>query len=143
MKTPTERFFKQLSCISGCWEWLGAKDKKGYGRFKIGKKSIYPHRFSFELQNGPIPEGLEIDHPTHLEAVYHHENILRGTHKNKKVKGIWKKSHCPQGHSYSEYGKPARREGNGRICIICERDRSKKYYKNYILKNGHRRPSQD
>lgn len=51
----------------GCWLWSGAKDRKGYGRFSVGNSwhedgrrrnsMVAAHRFSYELENGPIPQG--------------------------------------------------------------------------------------
>src|SRR6202030_118623 len=70
---------------SGCWLWLGACNEFGYGKF--GK--VKAHRFSYEREKGPIPDGLEIDHlcrnkscvnPDHLEAVTHGENRRRVPH---------------------------------------------------------------
>jgi len=54
----------------------------GYGIFQ----RRYAHVIAYELQYGPIPEGLELDHlcrqtlcirPEHLEAVTHQENMRR------------------------------------------------------------------
>lgn len=68
---------------SGCWIWQGSVSNTGYGR--IGSR--YAHRVSYERSNGPIPDGLTIDHlcrttlcvnPDHLEPVTHRENVLRG-----------------------------------------------------------------
>lgn len=71
----------------GCWIWTAYTDPFGYGKFhaRIGGKSTQwlAHRFSFELANGPIPEGLVVDHvchnkscvnPAHLRAVTQKQN---------------------------------------------------------------------
>lgn len=74
----------------GCWPWHGYIRVDGYG--EIGKggahsRILLAHRVSFQLTNGPIPPGTEIDHlcrnkacvnPAHLEAVPHRENVRRG-----------------------------------------------------------------
>ncbi|MFT8359168.1 HNH endonuclease, partial [Bifidobacterium aquikefiri] len=41
-----------------CWEWQGTL-RNGYGEFK---RHIYAHRYSYQLANGPIPNGMMIDH---------------------------------------------------------------------------------
>jgi len=48
-----------------CWEWKGSKTKTGYGRINNGTHSGSPlraHRVSWEIHNGPIPEGKYVLH---------------------------------------------------------------------------------
>lgn len=68
---------------SGCWEWIGAKNRLGYGVWH----SVPAHRLSYERERGPIGPGLHIDHlcrnpscirPDHLEPVTPRENSMRG-----------------------------------------------------------------
>lgn len=99
----------KINKSTGCWEWTGAKNEKGYGTIWGGPGSKIPlkaHRLAYEFFNGAIPEGLEIDHvcknracvnPSHLEAVDHRTNILRGTGPQALNA---KKTHCPYGHPY-------------------------------------------
>lgn len=72
----------------GCWVWLGRYDRNGYGRVwdPTISTQIWAHRFSYELHNGPIPDGREIDHtcentgcvnPAHLDAVSRAEHCRR------------------------------------------------------------------
>ena len=76
-------FIKPL--VNGCWEWTGTVNNQ-YGMFSVGSKFKLTHRLAYEMLNGPIPDGLEIDHlcrnklcanPDHLEAVTHTENMVR------------------------------------------------------------------
>jgi hypothetical protein len=81
--------------ISPCLDWLGPKAEGGYGRWRIGPDSKVPaHRISYEKKNGPIGQGMELDHlcrnpscvnPDHLEPVTHRENVRRG--KSAKLTG--------------------------------------------------------
>lgn len=55
--TLQERFWAKVDKSGGpdaCWLWTAAQ-ADGYGRF--GRGSALAHRVSYELHNGPIPEG--------------------------------------------------------------------------------------
>lgn len=58
------RFWKHVLVVDGdgCWEWLASKDVGGYGAFTCEGKSWKAHRFSWVMENGPIPEGLVVCH---------------------------------------------------------------------------------
>jgi hypothetical protein len=66
--TPLEeRFWPKVAKTPECWLWTGAKGPLGYGKIftrKVaGKTKTSPaHRVSWELHNGPIPEGLLVCH---------------------------------------------------------------------------------
>ena len=93
----SERFFSFVSVGSAdaCWPWTGRKFENGYGQFKLGSKCRKASRVSWELHNGPIPEGKYVLHrcdnppcvnPTHLFLGTHKENmsdmVAKGRHKN-------------------------------------------------------------
>ena len=70
---------------SGCWEWQGAKDRRGYGNLRWGDKLWGVHRLAFHLLVAPVERGVEICHrcdnppcfnPDHLFAGSHHDNML-------------------------------------------------------------------
>jgi hypothetical protein len=76
------RFWANVDQGPGCWEWQGGTIK-GYGRLSQKGETVYAHRVSYELANGPIGEGLFIDHlchnpgcvnPEHLRAVTPKQN---------------------------------------------------------------------
>ncbi len=77
-----------LGHTSECWVWLLAHNRKGYGLIADGSGGCtLAHRVYYEKQNGPIPDGLQIDHlccvptcvnPGHLEAVTPAQNVQRG-----------------------------------------------------------------
>lgn len=47
---------------SGCWEWTGSTTHNGYGQLYDGTAMVRAHRYAWERTNGPIPEGLVVDH---------------------------------------------------------------------------------
>lgn len=48
---------KNFGHIAGC-----VNNVTGYRAVKIAQKNEYVHRVIWEYHNGPIPDGLEIDH---------------------------------------------------------------------------------
>ena len=116
----------------GCWEWQGTRNKLGYGRFNCGHVEVLAHRFSFEMNVGPIPDGLVLDHlcrnpacvnPEHLEPVTQGENVLRGRMVQGASQARLDRTHCPAGHPYDEENTYLRPDG-GRDCRICMRRRN-------------------
>lgn len=57
-----ERFWKKVDKSGDCWMWTGYKNTKGYGYIGIGSKTQRAHRVAWELEKGPIPEGIEVCH---------------------------------------------------------------------------------
>lgn len=76
----------EVDPTSGCWNWQGTIDSKGYGRLDRGGRPQKAHRVAHELIIGPIRADLTIDHlcrnkrcvnPAHLEPVTVSENSRR------------------------------------------------------------------
>lgn len=72
----------------GCWLWIGALDRDGYGIAGLNGKQHRAHRLAYQWARGEIAEGLVVDHlcritncvnPDHLEAVTRAENKARGS----------------------------------------------------------------
>lgn len=45
-----------------CLLWTGCKSIHGYGKFGLRYKTLQAHRLAWEVENGAIPEGMELDH---------------------------------------------------------------------------------
>jgi hypothetical protein len=57
-----ERFWSKVTKTDRCWIWNGGVDKDGYGNFWANRKNNKAHRFSWELENGPVPDGMVVCH---------------------------------------------------------------------------------
>lgn len=75
-----------------CWLWKGgrARGDGQYGTLTVSGRVVRAHRHSYEMHNGPIPDGFVVDHlcsvklcvnPRHLEAVTTEENTRRWAEK--------------------------------------------------------------
>lgn len=112
-----------------CWLWANSnRGSRGHGKFTVDGISYQAHRVMYENIIGKVPEGTELDHlcenppcinPDHLEPVTHQENTLRYYRR---------RTHCRNGHPYSEYGRVHLKKGNisksnptgkSRECVLC------------------------
>jgi len=133
-----ERFWSKVDKTETCWLWTGAKDQGGYGKFGAydgkGHRSRMrgAHRVAWEWANGPVPEGLVLDHlcrvraccrPDHLRVTTHAENILSGT--GWSARNVVK-THCPQGHPYDTEN--TRRYNGRRSCRTCGNANDRRKY---------------
>lgn len=111
----------------GCWLWLDALDKDGYGTFYFRRRKHRAHRVAYVQQFGPMPEGMVVDHlcrrrhcvnPDHLRLVSASQNALENS---KSVSALNRqKTACPQGHPFD------RAYGGQRYCSICEAEKKRR-----------------
>jgi len=133
---PLGRILARSDRSGDCWIWTGRTDSSGYAVMRVdGNNSALVHRLSYELNVGPIPTGLTIDHlcrvrhcvnPQHLQPVTNHVNVLRGigpTAVNAR------KTECIHGHPFdaentiwvtSPYGHTNRK------CRACRNERNRR-----------------
>lgn len=113
-----------------CMPWPGVIEC-GYGTLRVRGKTTYAHRAIYENVNGPVPDGMVLDHlcrnrdcvnPDHLEPVTNKENILRGV---SPAAINARKTHCVRGHALT--GENLFINSNGRrVCRTCARNRPKR-----------------
>lgn len=79
-KTPEQRFWEKVVKSDGCWLWKGNVNQFGYGRFRTtSKKLTVTHRISWELHNGPIPDGMMVLHRCDVPACVKPDHLFLGT----------------------------------------------------------------
>lgn len=99
-----ERFWAKVNQTSGCWEWTGSRNPKGYGQIQRGGRGgglVLTHRLSWEIHNGSIPDSLFVLHkcdnpacvrPDHLWIGSKAENtadmMAKGRHKTAPPKRL-------------------------------------------------------
>lgn len=79
MLTMEERFFNKINKTNSCWLWIASTMKRGYGQFRVAGKMLYAHRVSYELANGPIPDGLFVLHNCHVRSCVNPAHLRAGT----------------------------------------------------------------
>jgi hypothetical protein len=104
-----ERFLEKIQKdpATECWNWR-KPSCDGYGRIDVTNtphSSALAHRVGWELFEGPIPEGLILDHrcrnrgcvnPDHLRPCTSLENIYAPGSLHNGAK-----THCKRGHKFT------------------------------------------
>jgi hypothetical protein len=115
-----ENFWSRVEKGADCWQWKGAMDRNGYGRFS-GRGMLMAHRYSYQQHKGDIPVGITVDHlcfnrgcvnPDHLRLLTRSENA-----RNQQST---LRTHCKNGHPFDD-GNTAVRRGSRR-CKICRNE---------------------
>lgn len=137
--TPDERFDRKwvLDPDTGCHIWQDHLIS-GYGQFRIQRGvQVMAHTYAYERANGPVPDGLILDHichpddgscpggvcihrqccnPDHVRPVTRGENTLRSATGRSAVNA--RRTECIRGHALPQYV-----PGERRACRVCMSER--------------------
>lgn len=99
-----DRFWSKVArgAPDDCWPWIGARERAGYGILAREERGLVhkTHRLSWQMANGPIPDGLFVCHrcdnppcvnPAHLYVGTASDNATdrasRGRGRENRVRG--------------------------------------------------------
>jgi hypothetical protein len=83
-KEDRVRFAAQVEhAPGGCWLWTGARDRGGYGTFKVGGQTLRTHRVAYQIVHSGAPRGPVLHlcgnrlccKPAHLKVGTLKENV--------------------------------------------------------------------
>jgi hypothetical protein len=109
---------------TGCHNWPGTLHRDGYGLLGRNGKSMMAHRWYWIQANGPIPDGMQLDHlcrnprccnPDHLEVVTNRENFVRSMAPTAIA---YRTNRCLRGHAFTPENTVYKSSGS-RQCRIC------------------------
>ena len=134
---------RKINPRTGCWEWQGARQKKGYGNIAIGGRTFLVHRVAlhvfrkFDL-NSPFCALHKCDNPPCFNPKHLFKGTQRDNIRDLVRKGLHyqtRKTRCLRGHLLGKkntFGKRKCRE-----CFrMLDRKRWKEYKRREFVKPG-------
>ena len=78
-RSPEDAFVARTEPLawSGCLIWTGSVNSHGYGQIGVNGLVTAAHRYAWEREHGPIPEGMKVDHRYHCDPACCETSHLR------------------------------------------------------------------
>lgn len=81
-ETIADRFWRKVKKSDGCWLWTAGHFPNGYGLFWCEGSGHGAHRIAWQLQVGPIPEGLCVLHHCDVKECVRGDHLFLGTNSD-------------------------------------------------------------
>lgn len=91
-RTPEEQFTATTARVGDCLEWTGYRTQWGYGQIHVEGRYVGAHRYAWQRANGPIPDGMNIDHTCHNRACVEIAHLRLATYKQNNENRTMRKS---------------------------------------------------
>lgn len=118
VRGPDDHWHSSWSVGSHGYPQIGYVDDDGTRTMRL------VHRAVWEAINGPIPEGMTVDHRCHVITCANPRHLRLLTNvANAMDNGQGRKTHCPHGHAYDATNTYVDRRGHRR-CRACASARS-------------------
>ena len=129
-----DRFWSKVNKSGDCWEWVGCRQKNGYGRFRDGDVVWLAHRWIYVQSYGSVSSKLDVCHhcdnpscvnPEHLFAGTRSDNMQDAAAKGRLPKSrLIPKKPIPHGEQYGYV--------RGCRCAECKKARSIVRHEHYL-----------
>ena len=97
--SPEESFVGRVAWDGEHLIWTGSSGEYGHGYIAVNRKMVAAHRYSYEREHGPIPDGMWIDHICHTPACVlpDHLRLATPSQNSQNRRGATKGRDLPRG----------------------------------------------